>query len=541
MSGGARRREQVGDMSGDYFDRVEVRLLEAVERHAGQQTRQAGSPDGRLRAAGRRLRRRRTGLLLLAGALLISGTAAGAMLLSEQRSKPLTGIVPPYYVKRDTMSVAGSRYEITISPKLWAGSIGWCNLIVFRGGPLRSYGSGSCGNTTPAIGFPLFALDGEQGAGLKYVLTAPQVAAVRVPGGRTILTRHEAPLPYGFRAAVFELSKKHAVKGPLQATPLDSHGRRIPDSFDDEGIPQEETRHWASPHPPAKGACSIHPKRGSGMHIDSGHVVTRLVGDPGIIGHAFLSCEDVTFSLHGEQVGVALLLDAKRPGIRPAMLPDVRKVQGRPDLYTSLTGHKRLPEGIVARRLSNAWLVAARPRSISDGAKALSALRLGPIDLHTANGPLRPSRSAECRVSLHPGEAFTEVSQTPSLFDQGSGQHVKTNGPTRFLLCAQASFYFHRWALYARVLYRVGKRGRPSRLAGMQPLPRYRGQFTFTSPSGARRHAVEHIGRAWIEISGGRGVGQQRALLRQLTVRVGPALALRRTLPASLLKQGLLP
>ena len=162
---------------------------------AGGCRRARGAPSvgGALRGALRCARPRR-GLLLIAAVLLLGGSAAAAALIAGERSRSLSGSC----LRTTRAATSRSRARATksrLGPSLEPGSIGWCTWIQFRDVPsLRArggggMGGGGCGGGTPAVGSPLFGPDGDRGPGLWYVLTAPQVAAVRVANGPTVLTR----------------------------------------------------------------------------------------------------------------------------------------------------------------------------------------------------------------------------------------------------------------------------------------------------------------------------------------------------------------
>jgi hypothetical protein len=186
---------------------VESALLDAVRRD--QRTRARG---GVVRAW---LRRRPRGLLMAAGALVVAGSAAAAVAsFSTERSAPLAGVIAPYKAGGSTLSYGGLRYYLQgITPSLRPGEIGWCETywvlgtVKLGGGktlPHFGQGSGSCGGTA-AVGSPIFAADGGGGPGLHFFFTAPDVTAVTLANRLRVLTRPDPGLPYGFRAAVFNL------------------------------------------------------------------------------------------------------------------------------------------------------------------------------------------------------------------------------------------------------------------------------------------------------------------------------------------------
>lgn len=510
----------------DYFDRIERHLLDAVERGARRAPGAAGPLRRQAAAARRRLHiGRRPGLLAVAGALLISGSAAAAALLGAQHSRPLSGVVPPYHVKGDTISVAGSHYEIVLTPALRAGTIGWCSMILYRdvGHMHAGFGSGACGNDAPSIGIAIFGSEGGGNEeGLRYELTSPQVAAVRIAKGPTVLTRGGQGLPYGFRAAVFQVGPQDTPHdGPLKVTPLDASQKPVP-TAGQQGIPQEQASYWSGRRPPAKGACSISAKPGSGMRITKGAVVTRVIADRGIIGHAFLSCEDVQLAgPHVEGLPFAsVLLDARRPGSRPAALPYQRPVPGHPGLYASDAPRRFDSTSLLARRVGDAWLIVTRAPTEQAAIGVLDALRAGPVDISKPHGDAPPRSDAVCSVHMRALRGAQEVSQTAFLVrGPARGPTVQVR-PQRLSLCTRAEFYFDRWPLSASVMYATGHRGAPRRLARTRPIPGHPRTFAIVSKSGQWRRTAKRVGGAWLVVQGGSGPAQQRALLSRLRVHI---------------------
>ncbi|HEY3829480.1 MAG TPA: hypothetical protein VGL57_09815 [Solirubrobacteraceae bacterium] len=526
----------------DYFERVEAHLLDAVEREAqlrggrsrataGAQRRQRARPDapprgGALGAAMRAmrgaLRGPGRGLWLITAVLLLGGSAAAAVLISAERSRSLSGIVPPYNA-RGNLSVAGGHYEITITPSLKAGTIGWCTSIHFRDVPsLRAQGGetggGGCPTSTPALGSPLFAPSSERGPGLWYVLSAPRVAAVRVANGPTVLTRADARLPYGFRAAVFELSARAFAHGAPRVTALDSAGQAIPGSFY-EAPPREPARYWQSPQRELQGRCPLTARRGSGVRPGLGEVLTAIVPDPGIIGHGYLSCVEVGFRFHHVWLTAAVLLDAKHPGELPAALPDMHPVPGAPGVLDR-SGPFR-PEGFSARRVGDAWLVVQGEASVSQRVQALRALRVGAIDLRPPRHAPSAPAGAPCAIVARPLAGLREVSQsarTRSRLDQALAMPAP-RGTLELAECAQAAFYYRDWPLTATVLLIAGGHGPSPQLADKRAVPGHPGVFTVRSEEEGSLETVRRVGGAWLEVKGGSGTEQQRIVLERLAAR----------------------
>lgn len=507
----------------DYFERIESHLLDAVERRAARRGNPVDALHERLSAARSRLRGRRPGALAIGAALVLSGSAAGAVLLSGEHSRALSGVVPPYDA-HGNLSVAGAHYSIVLTPSLSAGTIGWCNLMLFhdvpgmRGG--GGFGGGSCPTGTPAVGAPLFAQDGSQGEGLWYVFAAPQVVAVRVAGGPTVLTRGDPRLPYGYRAAVLPLPQRVFKHGPPHLTALDATGRVIPGG-PNEQPPSEPTRSWSAPQRPAGGACPLSVRRGSGMQVQAGLVIAAAVPDPGIIGHAFLSCATLALRAGSSQMLAALLVDARHPGAFPATLPDMRSVPGAVGVFTRAEPLGLRARGnLIAERVGDAWLVVASAESPRQGLNALRALRVGPIDLRLPAGPPRARANAECAISLRPLAGLQEVSQVAFLSSRGPGQGLHAITHAELTSCAIASFYYRDWPMRASVSLQFGPPGTPPSLARKLPVAGHPGVFSVAAEVGGYRNTVQRVGRAWLEVEGGSSAAAQLALLGRLRVTV---------------------
>jgi hypothetical protein len=524
----------------DYFERVEAHLLDAVEREPrrrGGRSRQAagaqrrglsraagGGPRGALQVLRGSLRGPRRGLWLIAAVLLLGGSAAAAALIAGERSRSLSGIVPPYDA-RGEISVAGAHYEITIAPSLQPGSIGWCTWIGFsdvphfRGG---GFSGGGC-DGTPAVGSPLFGPDGERGPGLWYVLTAPQVAAVHVADGPTVLTRASARLPFGFRAAVFELPAKTPSGRAPRLTALDAAGRPIPGSFY-ETPPKEPARYWQHPQRQPQGRCPLTARPGSGVSVREGMILTAIAPDPGIIGHAYLSCVGLGFRLHGTWFKAAVLLDAKHPGAPPAALPGMRSVPGAPSFLERSSPSISEDQDLVARRVGDAWLVVAGEAGVSRRVQALRALRVGAIDLRPPrHAPSAPAGSP-CTVAVHRLAGLREVSQ--SAMTRVQLAHFlavpAAPGAVELVQCANAYLYEGDWPLQATVLLIGPGHGSFRGLAEKRAVAGHPGVFTVRSEEEGTLQTVRRLGDAWLEVKGGSGTEQQRIVLERLTVRTPP-------------------
>jgi hypothetical protein len=357
---------------------IEAALLDAVARdHAAR--------DGRSVERLRRLvRLRARALALVAAMLVLTGSATAALMLAGERSAPLSGVVPAGQVPGSAL-VAGARYDIQIAPSIWAGQIGWCGAIGTgpRSSPLDS-GIASCDATAPTATDPLFGIaPGFVGRGLAYVLTGPSVAAVRIPGFGTVLTRADARLPYGFRAAVFNLRGPTAL---ARTVALNRSGQVISGR---SGLPVEPTRSWFAGQPSVAGACSLSARRDSPIELGSGTVVTSLRPARSIIGRAFLPCVEVDVGLPaaggtGSDFQAAVLLDAADPGALPAPLPGMEPVARHPGVFDRSTGDPApiMSLGASAERIGRAWLVVTGGRTLSQRLTVMNGLRVGPVRRH---------------------------------------------------------------------------------------------------------------------------------------------------------------
>ena len=408
----------------DFFDQLQAQLIDAarVRRDISTSSREPidQRPSSRLRLPGRT---RPWLLVLVAGVLVATGTAIAAISIGGQRSKPLSGIVP-HGQQPHTALVAGKRYTVGVAPSIQAGQIGWCvsTRTFSRNGRIEDGGTGGCNTPAATAGAPVLGTDNvTNGGGLSYVFTTSNVAAIKIAGGPTVLTRASARLPDGYRAAVFEYEPPRGLVGPYRIpgrrgliTPLSASGRAI--AQNSSGPPVEPTRSWLYPDSPPAGSCSLSAKPATALRAGSGSVVTSLVASPSIIGSAFLPCvtrdlyiprdpgnPDASAGLGSYLVG-AVLLDASHPGATPGTLPDLRPVSGSDRLYDSpsadvFAGNSN--NGLTARRIPGAWVVVAGGASVAQRIAALDDLV---PDLHLAAqaAPSAVPRAALCQITYQP-------------------------------------------------------------------------------------------------------------------------------------------
>jgi hypothetical protein len=324
--------------------------------------------------------------------------------------------------------VAGDQYHITVTPQLQAGTTGWESFITYiNQGPHGSGGIGGGGGggypTRTMAFFGGSGLNSNAGAGapagdtVDYVLTGPQVAALRV-GRATISTIHNRQLPAGDRVAVFFLpaaqpvitapetqspptrpglgGKPGAGKAPLVIFPLDRRGHRLPART--PYSPLSPSRFWQAPsailpniheppyHGPAHplpGACELAQHGLQALTPEWGHAIAHVTPVRDALGEVFISCIDTEYYLHGFPFQVALLLDARSPGQTLGTLPAAVTLPGHRAIVNVSAGNP--PGDMSARRIRNAWLIVrgGGPAELPNRLRILTALRIRRLDLHT--------------------------------------------------------------------------------------------------------------------------------------------------------------
>jgi hypothetical protein len=397
------------------------------EELVGAAARQSPEPQARRSwwdVLARRLGWRSHPLAVLVGAVVITGSAAaGVIKLTGSRSQPLSGTVPG---RVEAASVAGYRYTITVTPGLAAGEAFWNAFIAYnKHGASGSLGGGG-GSLYPTATNPLFGGDGLQtfsptprGDTVAYVLTAPDVAAVRI-GNRTIRTFSSPELPAADRAAVLfvpagypsivtgwspgqpvrsrvtfpSLAGRPAVTiQTIAALPLDRNGQVIATHQRMPYMPfayfwqarsavtpniHEPAYHGAT-HP-SPGVCELSQTGLRALRPEWGHVIKVIPRYPDAVGALFVACVDTEYYLHGWGLKAAVLLDARRPGRVLGPIPGAIPVSGAAGIVNT-------PAGLTARRVGNAWLVIDGGSGLAQRLQALRALRIGKLDLnHVSSG-----------------------------------------------------------------------------------------------------------------------------------------------------------
>ena len=379
------------------------------------------------------LSHRPRGLALVAAALIISGTAVGAIIsLHATHSQPLAGTVPGTPTRPTSasapVSVRGDQYRIVVFPQLTAGEVGWCTGITYtyHGKPGRYGGFGECGSDYPTRRVPLFgpevagggysAPSPQIGDTVHFVLTGPGVAYVRV-GRTTIAVRQGDPdVPAGDGVAVFFLPAAtpplyvppagtrppyyvttfvppHSSRDQLppwmprksglrrvRATPtvaLDRLGRVIP--YHLSGGYFVSSRWWQRPGRQPDGRCQLARHGLPALVAHWGHVTDRIRAVSSIRGAAFLSCLSTEYYLDGWGMTVAVLLNAQHPGAQVGPMPGAESVVGHPGVVT--TRYQNAFGAIAARRTGEAWLVVQGGRDLAQRLQILDALRIHRIQL----------------------------------------------------------------------------------------------------------------------------------------------------------------
>jgi hypothetical protein len=363
----------------DYFDTVEQELRHALRRHAHLPW-----------YARLRLRHPRT-LVAAVACFVIGGPALAVALgvLNGQPSAPTSG---RFTTPNADSSVAALGYQITVTPNLQAGAVGWCvsdRTFAERGGG----GSRGCA-PAPSPSSPVVIAGGSDFTSHRPGLTATttstvylttaRVAAVRVSRSLAVLTRSDAQIPPAYRIAILVHQTithgrpQRPITVHVTAVALDRAGNQIgsPASNAPSAVPHEASTFWTRGEPtgpstepllrmPPPAACEIDTSALQGATPFFGSVVAHVRGFSTLAGDSYVSCADTHFAYRGLAVVAAILLDAQDPGEAPALLPAATPVAQHPQTYTqplvtpSSNSHPaRSPSAIItARRLGNAWLI----------------------------------------------------------------------------------------------------------------------------------------------------------------------------------------
>jgi hypothetical protein len=206
------------------------------------------------------------------------------------------------------------------------------------------------------------------------VMADPQVSAIQVNGHERVPTLSLTGLPYGLRAAriVFPLRITRTAHGrPTLVTPreptlvaLNAQGRAL--SSNVGALP------GGSVQLAAHGPCALNAGGLAGLTPEWSHIASAIVPFAGtIVGRAFFSCIDTEYDLHGWALDAAVLLDATHPGVPPAPIPGLVRVEAHPGYFN---GPGDFKGELTAVRRGNAWLVVAGGRNLEQRLEVLGHL-----------------------------------------------------------------------------------------------------------------------------------------------------------------------
>jgi len=259
-------------------------------------------------------------------------------------------------------------------PELEGGAVGWCiTADPGLGCPVERLYRG------PIVGEAWFAA-GPPSRTEGIVVTRATVESVSVEGQPRIPTRVDPGLPVGVRALVVTAPGRTRGRFP-RFRAFDAHGDemvRVPET----GVPAiaiSRGRTWTRPQVPATGVCDLasHPLRG--LVASAGFVVTRITRATNVPGRPFLSCASNSYKLNGWSLVGSVLVDARRPGTKPAPLPAIKPVPGLSNVFVALGSNGEM----VARQIPMAWLVVSGGAGQRQRLAVLAVLRAA---LHRPGG-----------------------------------------------------------------------------------------------------------------------------------------------------------
>lgn len=385
---------------------LEVELFAAHARLAERRARDLARPRASTDHANQasttarapiRRRRRWSAIPLIAGALVVCGAAAAAVVLTGHKSLPPSGPLPRGF---DVGTLASNRYKIELTPDLATGQIAWCTTLeLLDNTKATTFGSGGCSGRNGPLAAPSVAA-GQRNRIFLFDLLTANVAAVRVSGSpRLLLPVTNRALPRGWKVAVttgplvlpptITFHGQHAaVTNPSQSqqlptlTPLDASLKPLPINTGPHTI--SLAVRVVSPLDPPANPCSIRVLPLPGLTAVRETVLrdtppTRIqTGERG-----YLSCASVELTYDHQPVIAALLLDAEHPGRRPTPLPDTHPLAGSPGTFVGPgaeeVGFMRFgfdeTAVLTARRHGDAWLVLQGPKSRQQREAILRVLR----------------------------------------------------------------------------------------------------------------------------------------------------------------------
>ncbi len=329
------------------FDELEHELCAGVRRGA------APAPE-----RARPWRQRPRGLAIALVALVVCGSAAAAVVsLTRERSQPLAGRPP---------ALGGARYRVELRPDLSAGAIGWCATFAIRAAKESTAGTG-CGPAAAAADALIAAGGlGGRGPGVAYAIVDQRAATVRF-GDRHVVPVAYPTLPAGWRAAVTIVRGEPAIVAedgaghPLARTELAGTRRAGTHALPTRAV---------NPADPPRHPCALRARALPGLRAISARLsAPRPLRTPDVNGRPFLSCATTVFSLDGQRLRAARLLDARAPRRPAALLPGMRAPR-TPHEIVSASGR------LSAQRAGPGWIVVSGPTGTAR-TRLLRALRVG--------------------------------------------------------------------------------------------------------------------------------------------------------------------
>lgn len=368
----------------------------AEELRAAAERLETSAARGRGRSARRAFRQAPLlGLALIA----VAGSATAAVLeLQGEPSPPTVGDLPT------TPQLPNSiRYEISATPMIQVGSVGWCTSVKLRRRSSEKwFGGTGCGQASRSsvdIGGATTFLGNGRGV-LAYTIVDRTVAYALTsgPSPRRVLPISDGHFPNGWRAFV-QLPGPGGTQRSVGGEPppaLGPAGRLRFRSADGKPLPRGRASDSIKPLPtratlgavPEDAPCRISAPP-AGRQRGSRWLPTLRPID-GLASRALLPCAMTRFTWRGEWVEATLLVDAGEPGrARPMGLANLSRrptVPGQPlelalvNMENPFLEAPRLPVGVprdadsTLVRRGNAWLVIRAERR-DTRRRALSAVR----------------------------------------------------------------------------------------------------------------------------------------------------------------------
>jgi hypothetical protein len=276
-----------------------------------------------------------------------------------------------------------SDVEVMMLPFLRGGMAGWCITMAAGGGcPVSVLKSG------PIVAEWWLSPSGSKRAE-GFALTKEDVAGVLVGDSRRIDTLRARSLPQDWRAVVVKIRGRWAPevltpslfgrpphKAPVRLPrfiPVNAAGEVVKGSNEHNSLAYATVagKSWRRPSIPPGGPCELRSSDLVGLTAQAGFVISRATSVNDLIGDSFLSCASTTYSFDGWPLVSSVLMNARHPGVLPGRLPRMRMIIGFPGTFEALGSNGPM----VARRISQAWLVVSGGRGLQQRLMVLQHLR----------------------------------------------------------------------------------------------------------------------------------------------------------------------